>query len=140
MANKCLEGSAIAMTLNIKIEIVKLGMTGSHEKAIALKQFYVDGWEIDPEMIYIHHSNCPIETGRWGAIFMDTTIGNQEYVIYSVRILDDFETCPLVILNNEFDRLLVLTAREPQLAFLFLRTVFAGKLKYFLRGLLPVDS
>jgi len=33
-----------------------------------------------------------------------------------------------------------LAAREPQLAFLFLRMMFAGKLIHFLRGLLPVDS
>ena len=114
-----------------------MGVTGSYEKACALKQFYVDGWEIDPTNIYIHPSDCPTEADRWGAITMGIPIGSQEYV---TRILDDSEMSPIVLLNKDFDSLVILAAREPQLAFLFLRMVFAGKLTHFLRGLLPVDS
>jgi hypothetical protein len=137
MTNQRVQGSSIGMILNMKKEIVKLGVTGSYEKACALKQSYVDGWEIDPTNIYIHPSDCPTEADRWGAITMGIPIGSQEYV---TRILDDSEMSPIVLLNKDFDSLVILAAREPQLAFLFLRMVFAGKLTHFLRGLLPVDS
>jgi len=114
-----------------------LGVTDSYEKAIALKQSYVDGYEIYPTNIYIHYSDCPAEADRWGAITMSIPIGSQEYV---KRILDDSELSPIVLLNMDFDSLVILADREPQLAFLFLCVVFAGRLTHFLRGLLPVDS
>jgi len=68
---------------------------------------------------------------------MGIPIGSKEYV---TRILDDSEMSPIVLLNKDFDSLVILAAREPQLAFLFLRMVFARRLTIFLRGLLPVNS
>jgi len=66
------------MIFNIIKVIVMLGVTGSYEKAIALKQSYVDGYEIDPANIYIHHSDCPTEADRWSAITMGIPIRSQE--------------------------------------------------------------
>ena len=51
MTNQRVEGSSIGMILNMKKEIVKLGVTGSYKEAIAFKQSYVKGYEINP--IYI---------------------------------------------------------------------------------------
>ena len=130
-------GKENGLVLNMKKEIVKLGVTGSAEKAEALKRSYVAGWGIDPENIFKHPEDCPNEMDKWGAITMGIPIGSPEYV---TRALGDAEGSPLILLNKDFDSLILLAAREPQLAFLFLRMVFAGKLTHFLRGLLPVDS
>jgi hypothetical protein len=137
ISNQRQEGAAIGLQLNMQKEIVKLGRTGSSSKALERKQSYVDGWEIDPDNIFVHPSDIPAEAERWGAITMGIPIGSPEYV---QRTLLESESSPLAILNKEFDSLLELAALDPQLAFLFLKLVFSGKLTHFLRGLLPADS
>ena len=77
ITNQRKEGSSIGMILNIKKEMVKLGVTGSYEKAIALKQSYVGKYEIDPTNIYIYPSDCPTEADRCGAINMGIPIESQ---------------------------------------------------------------
>ena len=64
----------------------------------------------------------------------------RNYQEYVTRLLDDSELSPIVLLNKDIDSLVFFLARKQQLAFLFLRIVFEGKLKHFLRGLLPVDK
>ena len=96
MTNQRVEGSSIGMILNMKKEIVKLGVIGSYKNAIALNQSYVDGYEIDPTNMYIHPSDCPTEADSWGAITMGIPIGSQEYV---TRILDESKISPSVLLN-----------------------------------------
>jgi hypothetical protein len=68
---------------------------------------------------------------------MGIPVCSAEFVASS---LSDSDSSPLVKLNQEFDSLLELSKYDPQLSFLFLRIVFAGKLTHFLRGLLPSQS
>ena len=72
---------------------------------------------------------------KWRAVTMGIPIGSPEYV---TRALGDAEGYPLILLNKNFDSLILLAAREPQLAFLFLRMVFAGKLTHFCVGCYPL--
>jgi len=44
----------IGQILNMSNEIVKLGVTGSAEKAEELKHLYTEGWRIDPKNIFQH--------------------------------------------------------------------------------------
>ena len=53
-----------------------------------------------------------------------------EYVLQSMR---ESDSSPDALLKKESDSLSGLATLDPQLAFLFLKLVFTGKLKQFLR-------
>ena len=137
ISHQIASGATIGLTLNMAKEIVKLGVHGSAKAALQVKNSYVEGWGILPENIHAHPADCPNEADKWGASTMGIPIGSPEYV---KRVLYESESSPLTSLNKDFDSLKQLSTLDPQLAYVFLRVIFAGKLTHFLRGLLPVDS
>ena len=131
------EVKPIGMVLHPGKEKIALGNQGSQQKAVEIKQSYIDEFSIDPDNIFIHPADSPVEADKYGLTVMGIPVGSAEFVASSVS---DSDSSPLVKLNQEFDSLLELSKYDPQLSFLFLRIVFAGKLTHFLRGLLLSQS
>jgi hypothetical protein len=68
------------------------------------------------QVVFKHSNYYPIEADKWGAFTMGFPIGSLDYV---KRALDDSDDSPLQLWNKDFDSLMILAARKPQLVFLF---------------------
>jgi hypothetical protein len=70
-------GKAIGQILNMFKEVVKLGVTGSAEKAEELKQSYEPRWRFDPKNDFIHPFLA--KANKWGTFTMGNPIGSLAY-------------------------------------------------------------
>jgi len=122
-------GEKIGTTQNLDKGRVLVGVKASLEEAERVAQGYVErGYKADQVAVHPENSGAP-ET--YGVQSMGLPIGTPEFVQRALLL------GPVPQLDREFDVLNRLAVTEPQVAFLFLRIVFAGKLTHYLRGLLP---